>query len=44
MELDVEKTVSVMKILDALEELDDVQSMSSNLHISEEAMAAMENE
>jgi transcriptional/translational regulatory protein YebC/TACO1 len=43
-DLDVDKTVSVMKILDALEELDDVQSMSSNLHISEEAMAAMENE
>jgi YebC/PmpR family DNA-binding regulatory protein len=44
MEMDVDKTVSVMKILDALEELDDVQSMSSNLHITEEAMAAMENE
>ncbi len=43
-DLDLDKTVSVMKILDALEELDDVQSMSSNLHISEEAMAAMENE
>jgi YebC/PmpR family DNA-binding regulatory protein len=43
-ELDVDKTISVMKTLDALEELDDVQSLSSNLHISEEAMAALENE
>jgi len=43
-DLDVEKTLAVMKTLDALEELDDVQSLSSNLHISEEAMAALENE
>ncbi len=44
MDLDVEKTLAVMKTLDALEELDDVQALSSNLHISEEAMAALENE
>jgi YebC/PmpR family DNA-binding regulatory protein len=44
MDLDVDKTLSVMKTLEALEELDDVQNLFSNLHISEEAMAALESE
>jgi YebC/PmpR family DNA-binding regulatory protein len=43
MELDVDQTLSVMKTIDALEELDDVQNVFSNLHISEEAMAALED-
>jgi len=44
MDLGVEETLSVLKIIDALEELDDVQNVYSNLHISEEAMAALESE
>ncbi len=42
MELSVEDTLQVLKTLDALEELDDVQSVYSNLNISEEALAALE--
>ena len=41
-ELDIEQTVQVMKVLDALEELDDVVNVFSNLKITEEAMEAME--
>ena len=43
MELNVDETLSVMKAIDALEELDDVQNVYSNMHISEEAMAAIES-
>ena len=42
MELDAEKTVTVMKLLERLEELDDVQGVSSNLSLSDEAIAAFE--
>lgn len=44
MELDVDDTLTVLRAIEALEELDDVQNVFSNLKISEEAMAAMESE
>lgn len=40
--LDKEKTLKVMSCIDAIEELDDVQDVYSNLEISEEALAALE--
>ena len=43
-DLDVNETLSVLKTVEALEELDDVQNVFHNLHISEEAMAALEQE
>ncbi len=43
-ELNVEDTLQVMKTIENLEELDDVQNVFSNLHISEEALAAMDEE
>ena len=43
MELELDQTLSVLKSIEALEELDDVQNVYSNLHISEEAMAALED-
>jgi YebC/PmpR family DNA-binding regulatory protein len=43
-DLDVNDTLSVLKTIDALEELDDVQNVFHNLHLSEEAMAALEQE
>jgi len=42
LELDPEPTVQVMKVIEALEELDDVQSVYSNLELSDAALAAME--
>lgn len=44
MELGVEDTLQVIKAIESIEELDDVQNVYSNLKISEEAMAAMESE
>jgi len=44
MELGVEDTLQVVHAIEALEDLDDVQNVFSNLKISEEAMAAMESE
>jgi YebC/PmpR family DNA-binding regulatory protein len=41
-ELNVEQTVQVMKSLEGIEDLDDVQSVFSNLKMSEEALAALE--
>jgi YebC/PmpR family DNA-binding regulatory protein len=41
--LDIEKTVKVMKTIENLEELDDVQNIYSNLNITEDAIQAMEN-
>ncbi len=41
-ELGVEQTLSVMKTIEALEELDDVSNVFTTLKISEEALAAME--
>jgi YebC/PmpR family DNA-binding regulatory protein len=43
-DLDTEKTVQVMKTIEGLEELDDVQNVFHNLKITEEAMAALEAE
>jgi len=42
MELDVEQSLQVMKTLEAIEELDDVQNVFSNLKMSEEVLAALE--
>ncbi len=41
-ELGVEQTVHVMKAIETIEELDDVQNVFSNLKMSEEALAAIE--
>ena len=41
--LDTEQTLKVMKTIEILEELDDVQNIYSNLDITEEAIQAMEN-
>lgn len=43
MELEVDQTLQVMRTIEALEELDDVQNVYSNLRLSEAAMAAMES-
>ncbi len=40
-ELDLEKTIQVMRIIDSLEELDDVQEVYSNLKITDEALAGL---
>jgi YebC/PmpR family DNA-binding regulatory protein len=42
MELDLDDTLSVMKVIDQLEELDDVQDVYTTLSISDEAMAQLE--
>lgn len=42
LELEVDKTLQVMKALETLEELDDVQNVYSNLKVSEQALAALE--
>ena len=44
MELDVAPTLQVMRTIEALEELDDVQNVYTNLRFTEEAMAALEAE
>ena len=44
MELGVDDTLQVMRTIENLEELDDVQNVYSNMKISEEAMAAIESE
>jgi YebC/PmpR family DNA-binding regulatory protein len=41
-ELNPEQTVQVMKVIEALEELDDVSTVYSNLLVTDEAVAAME--
>jgi YebC/PmpR family DNA-binding regulatory protein len=41
-ELNVDQTVQVMKALETIEDLDDVQNVFSNLKVSEEALAALE--
>ena len=43
MELSVEATLQVMRAIEGLEDLDDIQAVYSNLHISDEAMAALES-
>jgi YebC/PmpR family DNA-binding regulatory protein len=42
MELSAEDTISVLKALETIEELDDVQNVYSNLKVSDEALAALE--
>ncbi len=44
MELPVDATLQVMRTIENVEDLDDVQNVFSNLRISEEAMASMESE
>jgi len=44
MELEVNETVQVMKMIENLEEMDDVQNVYSNLKMSEDALAALEAE
>ena len=44
MELETDQTLQVMRCIEALEELDDVQNVYSNLHISDEIMASLEGE
>lgn len=41
-ELSTEDTLQVMRVIEALEDLDDVQNVYTNLHISEEAVAKLE--
>ena len=43
-ELDTEKTIKIMRLVEELEDLDDVQNVYSNLAVSDEALAAMEEE
>lgn len=40
--LDTEKTIKVMNVIESLEDLDDVQDVYSNLDITEEALASLE--
>jgi len=42
MELNAEDSVQVLKTLEAIEDLDDVQNVYSNLKVSDEALAALE--
>jgi transcriptional/translational regulatory protein YebC/TACO1 len=44
MELDVNDALQVLKVIESLEEMDDVQNVYSNLKMSEEALAALEAE
>jgi YebC/PmpR family DNA-binding regulatory protein len=41
-ELDPENTLKVIRVVELLEDLDDVQNVYSNLHLSEEALAELE--
>ncbi|MBP7694504.1 MAG: YebC/PmpR family DNA-binding transcriptional regulator, partial [Anaerolineales bacterium] len=42
LELDPESTVTVMKLVEGLEELDDVQSVYTNVEFTDAALALME--
>jgi len=44
MELDSQKTVQVMRLIESLEDLDDVQQVDSNLAITDEALSILEAE
>ncbi|MDX9991933.1 MAG: YebC/PmpR family DNA-binding transcriptional regulator [Anaerolineales bacterium] len=44
LELDVEDTLHVLRVVEAIEDLDDAQSVYHNLKISDEALAALEAE
>jgi transcriptional/translational regulatory protein YebC/TACO1 len=41
-ELDVEATLKFMKLVETIEELDDVQEVFHNVKVSDEALAALE--
>jgi YebC/PmpR family DNA-binding regulatory protein len=41
-ELDISDTLQVMRVIEGLEEMDDVQNVYSNLKVSEEALAELE--
>ena len=43
-ELSLEQTLSVLKMVETMEELDDVQNIFHNMKISDEVMAALESE
>jgi YebC/PmpR family DNA-binding regulatory protein len=43
MDLDTSNAVQVLRVIEAMEELDDVQDVFHNLNISEEAIAALES-
>jgi transcriptional/translational regulatory protein YebC/TACO1 len=43
MDLDTSGAVQVLRVIEAMEELDDVQNVFHNLNISEEAVAALES-
>lgn len=43
-DLDADATIQVMRTIESLEELDDVQDVFSNLNISDEALAKLESE
>jgi YebC/PmpR family DNA-binding regulatory protein len=43
-ELNLDDTLQVMRTIEGVEDLDDVQNVYSNLHISEEAMASLESD
>lgn len=43
LELPAEKTLQVMRMIESLEELDDVQRLYSNLRVSDEALALLES-
>jgi transcriptional/translational regulatory protein YebC/TACO1 len=42
MELDVESTLKFMRMVEAIEEMDDVQDVFHNVKVSDEALAALE--
>ena len=42
LELDLHETVKVMRVIEALDDLDDVQNVYSNLHVSDEALVQLE--
>ena len=44
MELDVESTLKFLRMIEAIEELDDVQDVFHNVSVSDEALAALEAE
>ncbi len=44
LELNVEQTLQVLRVVEAIEDMDDVQNVFHNLKISEEALAALEEE
>lgn len=44
LELDLDDTLQVIRVIESLEEMDDVQTVYSNLKMSEDALAALEAE